>query len=95
MISGPDYAAFAECRGQLFTVAREQEMLAIELTAVEALPAVPGRSQPFSLTFSGPLEPFMQQMTYRLSHPHLGELSVFLVPVESKAGTTHYEAIFN
>jgi hypothetical protein len=90
-----DYEAFAECRGQQFAVIQEEGMLALELNAVEPLPHVPGRAKPFSLFFSGPIVPTLGQMTYRMEHPRLGELLVFLVPVQRTAGAMHYEAIFN
>jgi hypothetical protein len=90
-----DYEAFAECRGQQFAVVQEQGMLALELNAVEPLPHVSGRAKPFSLIFSGPIEQILGQMTHRMEHPRLGELLVFLVPVQRSDGAMHYEAIFN
>lgn len=54
----------------------------------------PGR-EPFSLTFSGPLEPFLPQATYSFEHELLGALDIFIVPVGRDAESVQYEAVFN
>jgi hypothetical protein len=51
---------------------------------------------PFALEFSGPTEPALDQRIYRLGHPALGELEIFLVPIGIEpAGGRRYEAVFN
>lgn len=67
----------------------------LELVAVEALPPHSHRAEPFSLTFRGPRELTLPQGTYRLAHPALGSLDVFLVPIRGAATTVDYQAIFN
>lgn len=49
------------------------------------------RTQPFSLLFSGPTDRTVAQATVRLAHPGLGDLDIFLVPIEPG----RYEALFN
>lgn len=94
-MSETDFDAFSSCRGDAFSVSLGQDQLSLELSTVDPLPETPGRPQPFSLVFSGPVEPPLQQMIYRMSHARLGELDVFLVPVQRLAETIRYEAIFN
>jgi hypothetical protein len=48
----------------------------------------------FSLLFRGPAAPFQPQGTYRLSHPDMGELDLFLVPIGPDAVGMQYEAVF-
>lgn len=55
----------------------------------------PGGRQPFSLTFAAPPEPTLPQRIYRLEHPQLGAMDIFLVPVGRTATGLHYEAVFN
>ena len=53
------------------------------------------RPDPFSLVFSGP-PPIMEQRTYALSHPTLGPIDIFLVPIGVDGeGRVRYEAVFN
>lgn len=52
------------------------------------------KRHPFSLIFRGPMEPILPQMTYTLRHAELGELGIFLVPVEPDQAGMCYEAAF-
>ena len=54
-----------------------------------------GGRKPFSLVFktANTIEP--QQGIHQLSHDTLGDISLFLVPVEESEGHYHYEATFN
>lgn len=56
--------------------------------------AAPGSRCGFSLTFEGPPEPALPQHIYRLQHPQLDALDLFLVPVGRAAAGLHYEAVF-
>ena len=49
---------------------------------------------PFSLTFQAPAEPALPQRTYRLEHPALDAMDIFLVPVARTAAGLHYQAVF-
>ena len=44
--------------------------------------------------FSGPVRPMLDQAVHPLSHPDLGELEVFLVPVGADGDGVQYEAVF-
>ena len=55
----------------------------------------PGTRQPFALHFLGPVSPhYLLQHQYRLEHPEMGALDIFLVPLGKQAGRMRYEAIF-
>ncbi len=56
------------------------------------------RQQPFELLFHAPLTPIAPQMNYDLSHPQLGQLTIFLVPLGPDKLTRQnmqYQAVFN
>ena len=53
-----------------------------------------GVREPFSLLFSGPLEPFLEQHMYTLHHDELGIVEMFLVPVKQDENSYYYEAVF-
>ncbi len=54
------------------------------------------RREAFSLLFSGPLQPALDQGAYRFSHSAMGDLGhIFIVPVRQGENSRLYEAIFN
>ena len=65
--------------------------LVLTLDAVEAGPGHDLRAEPFTLVFAGPPERMAPQGTFTLHHDAIGDIDVFIVPVE--AG--RYEAVFN
>lgn len=48
----------------------------------------------FSLLFVSPVGPFLPQAIYTLTHPVLGTLEIFLVPIGPTQGGNGYEAVF-
>ncbi len=92
-------ATFSAHRGTSFSVmATGDELVELRLTSIDELPRQSGapRAQPFSLIFTGPRSPLLVQRTYRLAHPELGELEIFLVPIGyDENGGLRYEAVFN
>jgi len=92
-------ASFEPLVGSRFTLRLDQADGAAELPArlVEARAGrggAPGGRQPFSLTFEAPPEPALPQRTYRLEHPQLDAIDIFLVPVARSTAGLHYEAVF-
>jgi len=72
----------------------------IELTlvGVESRPSEPHEEQGmerFSVFFKSPLEVLLQQATYRLVHPQMGEFDVFLGPIAQESDGYRYEAVYN
>jgi hypothetical protein len=66
---------------------------------VEAQPlreaGVRGTGAPFSLLFSASDGAATEQGTYRLRHPDLGDVDIFLVPVAQGETGLLFEAVFN
>ncbi len=62
----------------------------------QLIDASAGRSgaKSFSLTFEAPAEPALPQRIYRIEHPQLDAMDLFLVPVARTAAGLHYEAVF-
>jgi len=49
----------------------------------------------FSVLFSGPQEPLLEQSTYQIDHSAMGSFDLFIVPVQSDENGSVYEAVFN
>jgi uncharacterized protein DUF6916 len=49
----------------------------------------------FSTFFYSPGNVFLPQQTYELTHPEMGELLIFLVPLSQDEKGFRYEAVFN
>jgi hypothetical protein len=89
---------FEACQDQPFRlVAGSDRELELELAVVQPLSTesagAKGR-RPFSLLFLGPPQPVLPQRIYRLDHPRLGALEIFLVPLGPENQKMRYEAIF-
>ncbi len=98
----PTLATFTSCVGTNFRITFTDGVLDLTLSAVEPhgtrVPRPDGpdlRTEPFSLLFLGPPRPVLPQRTWDLTHPVLGTLAVFLVPIGPKDGRMRYEAVFN
>jgi hypothetical protein len=83
-------AQFLPFIGQTFTI----EGVALVLKACHAGRARAGARDSFSLHFVGPLQPAFPQQLSALSHPMLGELLLFLVPIGQDVTGRTYEAVF-
>ena len=87
---------FEPIKGGVFElVLGEEQTLPLELSAVlgTGLQGLANREQ-FSLHFRGPATPVLPQRIYRLDHPELGALEIFLVPIRRDAAGITYEAVF-
>jgi hypothetical protein len=85
-----------DCSARLhetFTLGAGASFVKLTLVEVEELGQSLSR-QAFSLRFLGPAQPVLPQATYRLDHPALGALEIFLVPLGPKSGGMRYEAVF-
>ena len=89
---------FVPYLNQVFKIRLERmEPIELELVLVtEGRTAFrPGARQPFALHFLGPESSnYLLQHIYRLEHPEMGALDIFLVPRGLQAGRMRYEAIF-
>jgi hypothetical protein len=92
---------FAQCVGQHFQIGCGGQAVAAELAAVTGLGYKSaddrnrGERESFSLLFHAPKQWRYPQCIYHLSHPQLGELDVFLVPLGPDERGMRLEAIFN
>jgi len=87
---------FEPIKGGVFElVLGEDRTIPLELSAVlgTGLQGAASREQ-FSLHFRGPATPVLPQKIYRLQHPSLGALDIFLVPIRRDASGMTYEAVF-
>jgi hypothetical protein len=62
----------------------------VELVEVTEIPREPGGRAPFSVVFHGGPTPPLPQRIYRIEHPDMGTMDLFLVPI----GPDRYEAVF-
>jgi hypothetical protein len=88
-------AHFEELRGTVFNVSFDAGELPLQLDSVQRYPAAPHRRVPFSVFWLGPPDAgILAQGTRRCRHPELGELELFLVPVEITRRRVRYQAVF-
>ena len=57
--------------------------------------ASPDHRMPFSLIFKGPPDVHLEQQIYWLTHPAMGTVAIFLVPISGDAQMRRYQAVFN
>jgi len=92
---------FAQCVGQPFHLECGGQAVAVELATVTGLgykspgDESRGKRESFSLLFHAPKQWRYPQCTYHVSHPKLGDLDVFLVPLGPDEKGMRLEAIFN
>ena len=72
----------------------EADALRMVLTAVRRFPGQAGFREPFTLELLGPTSPVAAQGTYRVRHPALGDLDLFMVPVGASPDGATYEITF-
>ena len=81
-----------------FDLSFGDEQLQLRLVEVKAyLPQAHEESgmDRFSLFFHGPGDRYLPQRVYRMTHEAMGEIDIFLVPIEKKENAFRYEAVFN
>jgi hypothetical protein len=76
-----------------FIVAGEAPVT-LELIAVEEPPTA-ARVELFCLSFRGPQSPRLPQCIYRLQHPQLGQLEIFITAISADDDGIVYESVFN
>ena len=96
MLSHLTHADFTDRLHETFRIDLGSSTLEVELIAAELLGPAPetGRREPFSVLFQGPKEPILPQQIYRLEHPQMGTLEVFLVPIGPNPKGQRYELVF-
>ena len=88
---------FAGCLNETFRAALNDGDVEFVLVEARPLPQAPPNPmrQPFSLLFRNGAALLFPQQTYRMSHPRLGEVAIFLVPIAREREGFLYQAVFN
>ncbi|HYG78903.1 MAG TPA: hypothetical protein VD861_00865, partial [Pyrinomonadaceae bacterium] len=58
-------------------------------------PNEPSKMERYSLFFQGPGDIMLNQGTFTLDHPSMGELTLFMVPIARAPEGFRYEVVFN
>lgn len=88
--------SFAPHQGSTFELEGPTGSIPLELAQVSPLGhGRPGARAPFALLFLAPDAKHLEQRIWPLTHPQLGRLEIFLVPLGPREGRMRYEAIFN
>jgi uncharacterized protein DUF6916 len=94
-----DVSVFAALRGGTFVVrlpgGAAQDLELVDVRDLGRRQTPHGEMSNYGLTFLGRMRAPLAQATYRLEHPTLGVLDVFLVPSGQDGDGVRYEAIFN
>ena len=88
---------FAACLGQEFEIVLSDGVLRVKLAGAQQWGPDQPRDlrQPFALTFQTHQSLRFPQGTYKMRHPQLGEMEIFLVQVGADANSSTLEAVFN
>jgi uncharacterized protein DUF6916 len=85
---------FAAHCGAVFDMQMPDGILPLRLVKVDPAGASGRAGGAFSLLFAAPRGPWLPQAIYPVTHPVLGTLEIFLVPVGPLDGGNGYQAIF-
>ncbi|MDI1277196.1 hypothetical protein [Methylobacter sp.] len=90
---------FAPLVGTNFTIHTQAGLIDLQLIEATELPRRNRPEQfrtPLSLIFTGPLDIALQQDTYLVEHPALGQHQWHLVPIlsDNPASNLHYQILF-
>jgi hypothetical protein len=87
---------FAACLNQDFEIIFTDGALPVKLSEARPL-GVRSESirEPFSLAFVAGRPLRLPQGTYKMRHPQLGEMEIFLVQVAANQTSSTFEAVFN
>ncbi|MCH9646832.1 MAG: hypothetical protein K0U98_01260 [Deltaproteobacteria bacterium] len=99
MLENVSKSDFDKYLSQNFRLEAGDESLDLHLSEVSALSEaarVPEGREPFSVIFLGPKNRHLDQQIYTVSHPQLGTLEVFLVPLgpDKDNSGLRFEAVF-
>jgi len=88
---------FAACLNQDFEIVFSDGTLPVKLVEAKqwGLDQPANVRQPFSLSFRIERSVRFPQGTYKVRHPQLGEMEIFLVQVAADANSSTLEAVFN
>lgn len=85
---------FAPHVDAVFDMRAGEGVLPLRLVRVDPAGASGRAGGAFSLLFAAPQGPWLPQAIYPLTHPSLGIMEIFLVPIGVLSGGNGYQAIF-
>lgn len=96
-LAGLTPSRFEACVNEPFEVVFSDAVVSMELLSVERLEkrAPHGREEPFTLTFRGPMDKFIPQMSWTVRNETLGKCVFFAVPLGPDESGMLYQVIFN
>ena len=80
--------------GSQFDVQAPGGVVAMKLSRVDPAGDSGRKGGAFSLIFAAPRGPWLPQAIYPVTHPVLGVMEIFLVPIGPLQGGSGYQAIF-
>ncbi|HEY2248759.1 MAG TPA: hypothetical protein VGH70_15050 [Bradyrhizobium sp.] len=80
--------------GSQFDLQAASGTVAMKLSRVDPAGESGRKGGAFSLIFGAPRGPWLPQAIYPVSHPALGAMEIFLVPVGPLEGGNGYQAVF-
>jgi hypothetical protein len=87
---------FAACLNQDFEIVFPDGVLPVKLSEARPLGVRPESiREPFSLAFVAGRPLRLPQSIYKMRHPSLGEMEIFLVQVAADQTSSTFEAVFN
>ena len=87
---------FAGCLDQEFGIVFSDGVLPVKLAEARPLGVRPESiREPFALTFVAGQPLRLPQGIYKMRHPQLGEMEIFLVQVAADQSSSSFEAVFN
>jgi len=95
MVASLTHEAFSQSANSKFQAQGDDNTpVDLELVNVTEL-KVYSQQEEFTLTFRGPLTPYLGQGVRNFSHDQMGEFELFIVPIRQGAEGFYYEAVFN
>ena len=92
-LSAEDFLKHLNTKFQIYN--SDDKVFEAELVEVfELKPNVPNLES-FSLMFLIPLEFGFEQRVFKIEHPEMGTMELFIVPIRQVESAIRYEAIFN
>ncbi len=87
---------FAACLDQDFDIVFTDGTVSVRLSEARPLGVRPESiREPFSLAFVAARPLRLPQNIYKMRHPQLGEMEIFLVQIAAGATSSTFEAVFN
>ncbi len=87
---------FVACLGHEFEIVFTDGTLPMKLSEARPLGVRPESiREPFALTFVAGRPLRLPQGVYKMRHPQLGEMEIFLVQVAADQTSSSFEAVFN